>query len=221
MGRDREEIADESSRAHAPPMKTADAVFMPNRMTEDVFEQFAEVYDRWFDEHTAEYHAKLARIRRLLPPPDSRAIEVGIGSGRFAAPLGITLGIEPSSALGRIAQRRGIDIIRGRAEAIPVRDGSCSSVLMVTVICFLDDPVPACREIHRILVPHGTLALGFIEREGRIARKYLHEEGKHRFLSRARSSSPDEVQALLSNNGFRGITIDSHAGFSVIAARKG
>ena len=202
-------------------MKTADAVFMPNRMTEDVFEQFAEDYDRWFDEHTAEYHAELARIRRLLPPPDSRAIEVGVGSGRFAAPLGITLGIEPSSALGRIAHRRGIDIIRGRAEAIPVRDGSCSSVLMVTVICFLDDPVPACREIHRILVPHGTLVLGFIERDGRIARKYLHDEGKHRFLSHARFSSPDEVQALLSDTGFRGITIDSHAGFSVIAARKG
>jgi SAM-dependent methyltransferase len=188
-------------------------------MTEDVFEQNAREYDRWFDEHATEYHAELARVRRLFPPPDSRAIEVGVGSGRFAAPLGITLGIEPSLALGRIARRRGIGIIRGRAEALPVKDGSCSSVLMVTVICFLDDPVPAFREIHRILVPRGTFVLGFIERDGQVARNYLHEKGKHRFLSRAHFYSPDEVRVFLAGTGFRIHNLDSRAGFCVIAAQ--
>jgi len=83
-------------------------------LPEDVFERFAEEYDRWFEEHRAEYHAELARVRRLLPRPDSRAVEVGVGSGRFAAPLGITLGLEPSPALARMARGRGIEVIRGR-----------------------------------------------------------------------------------------------------------
>ena len=190
-------------------------------MPGDVFEQFAEDYDRWFEEHRAEYHAELARIRRLFPRPDSRALEVGVGSGRFAAPLGVALGLEPSRALGRIARRRGIEVIRGRAESIPIRDGSCSSALMVTVICFLDDPVLAFEEIHRVLVPGGTLVLGFIERDGEVARKYLHEKGKHRFLSRARLYSSDEVRQLLGRTGFRVAEVDSRAGFLVIAARKG
>jgi SAM-dependent methyltransferase len=189
-------------------------------MPEDIFERFADEYDRWFEEHRTEYHAELARIRRLLPHPDSRAVEVGVGSGRFAAPLGIPLGLEPSRALGRMARRRGVEVVRGRAESIPFRDGSCSSVLMVTVICFLDDPVPAFEEIHRILVPGGSLVLGFIEREGEVARKYLHEEGKHRFLSRARFYSSGEVQDLLRRTGFRVVAIDSQAGFCVIAAQK-
>ncbi|MCK8517665.1 class I SAM-dependent methyltransferase [Methanoculleus sp. 7T] len=189
-------------------------------MPEDVFERFAEEYDRWFEEHRAEYHAELARVRRLFPRPDSRAVEVGVGSGRFAAPLGITLGLEPSLALARMARGRGIEVIRGRGEAIPIRDGSCSSVLMVTVICFLDDPVLVFRELHRILVPGGTLVLGFIEREGEIAPKYLHERGKLRFLSRARFYASGEVRHLLGCTGFRVATIDSRAGFSVIAARK-
>ena len=73
-------------------------------MPEDVFARFAEEYDHWFEEHRIEYLAELARIRRLLPDPDSRAIEVGVGSGRFAGLLGITLGIEPSRALGRMAR---------------------------------------------------------------------------------------------------------------------
>jgi SAM-dependent methyltransferase len=190
-------------------------------MAEHVFERFALEYDHWFDEHPIEYQAELARVRRLLSSVDSHAIEVGIGSGRFAAPLGIALGIEPSRALGRMARRRGIEIICGRAEAIPIRDGSCSSVLMVTVICFLDDPVQAFREIHRIIVPQGAFILGFIEREGQIARKYLHDKEKHRFLSSAHFYSSDEVEALLNGTGFRVITVDSHAGFCVIAARKG
>lgn len=186
----------------------------------DIFEQFAEEYDRWFEEHRAEYHAELGRVRRLLPCPDARAVEVGVGSGRFAAPLGIRLGIEPSRALGRMARERGIEVIRGRAESIPLQDECCSSVLMVTVICFLDDPVAAFREIHRILAPQGTLVIGFLEREGPVAQKYLHEKGKHRFLSRARFYSSGEVQEFLRHTGFRVATIDSRAGFSVIAARK-
>lgn len=189
-------------------------------MSWDVFEQFAADYDRWFEEHLAEYHAELARIRRLLPSPDPRAVEVGVGSGRFAAPLGIPLGIEPSLALGRMARERGVEVIRGRTESLPLRDGSCSSVLMVTVICFLDDPVPAFLETRRVLVPGGTLVLGFIEREGEVARKYLHEKGKHKFLSRARFYSSDEVRALLGRTGFRVAGVDSRVGFSVIAARK-
>jgi len=187
---------------------------------QDVFEEYADDYDRWFDDHHDEYLAELARIRRVLPLPDSRAIEVGVGSGRFAGPLGIGLGIEPSRALGRMARQRGIEIVRGRAEALPFKDRSCSSVLMVTVICYLDNPAKAIQEMQRVLLPQGTLAIGFIEREGRIARRYLEEKGKHRFLSRARFSSRDEVLGYLSDTGFRLLHVESQAGFCVIASQK-
>ncbi|MCK9276516.1 MAG: methyltransferase domain-containing protein [Methanoculleus sp.] len=189
-------------------------------MAGDVFEQFAEEYDRWFEEHRAVYHAELAWIRRLFPCPDSRAVEVGVGSGRFAAPLGIPLGIEPSRALGLMARRRGIEVIRGKGESIPIRDGACSSVLLVTVICFLDDPVPVFLEVHRVLAPQGRLVIGFLEREGEVAQKYRHDEGKGRFLSRARFYSSDEVQDLLGSTGFCVTGAESKTGFSVIAAEK-
>lgn len=186
----------------------------------DVFEEYAEDYDRWFDEHRDEYLGELARIRTMLPPLDVRAIEVGVGSGRFAAPLGITLGVEPSHVLGRMARQRGIEVIRGRAEALPIRDESCSSALLITVICFLNDPVPAFRELHRILIPWGFLIVAFIERGGEVHLKYLREGGKGRFLSRARFYSSDEVQALLEEAGYRMIGVESRAGFCVIAAQK-
>jgi SAM-dependent methyltransferase len=187
---------------------------------EDVFEQFAQEYDSWFDEHSAEYHAELARIRTVLPAFDACSIEIGVGSGRFAAPLGITLGIEPSRALGRMAHRRSIDVIRGRAESIPIRDESCSSVLLVTVICFLDDPLPAFREIHRILTLHGTLIVAFIERGGHLHRKYISEGGKRRFLSRAKFYSEEEVTRLLEHVDFSVRVSDCRRGFCVLSAEK-
>ncbi|HNL86893.1 MAG TPA: class I SAM-dependent methyltransferase, partial [Methanoregulaceae archaeon] len=140
-----------------------------------MFEEYAEDYDRWFDEHHDEYLAELSRIMKVLPAANSRSVEVGVGSGRFAAPLGIALGIEPSRTLGRMARQKGIEVVRALAEALPLRDGSCSSLLLVTVICFLEDPVPAFRELHRILVSRGPLTLAFIERMGPIHQRYLQE----------------------------------------------
>jgi len=187
---------------------------------QDVFEEFADDYDRWFDVHYDEYLAELTRIRQVLPPPDSRSIEVGVGSGRFAAPLGIRIGVEPSRALCRMAYRRGIEVIRGRAEALPIKDGFCSSVLFVTVICFLDDPKVVFGEIYRILSRGGCLISAFIEREGIIHRKYLQKGGKGRFLSCARFYSMEEVRAFLNEAGFDVKKVDTRTGFCVLAAQK-
>jgi len=189
-------------------------------MPEDIFEKFAEDYDLWFEDHSSKYQAELARVKALVREPGTFSLEVGVGSGRFAAPLGIRLGIDPSRALCRMARRRGIEVLRARGEAIPFQNGAISSVLMVTVICFLEDPSRVLGELWRILAPGGIAVVAFIERGGKIHQKYLQEEGKGRFLSRATLYTNEEVQALLETAGFQVTATDPRAGFCVIAARK-
>jgi SAM-dependent methyltransferase len=189
-------------------------------MTYDVFENYSEDYDRWFDEHRDEFRAELARIREVFPQPDSRSLEVGTGSGRFAASLGIPVGIEPSRALGRMARNRGIEVIRGDAESLPLKSDSCSSLLLVTVICFLDDTEQAFREFHRVLVPSGALAVAFIERGGPIHENYIKDGEKGRFLSHVRFFSSGEVVALLEDTGFQVAKIAIRGGFGIIIAQK-
>ncbi|MGM0425100.1 MAG: SAM-dependent methyltransferase, partial [Thermodesulfobacteriota bacterium] len=61
------------------------------------FEKYSEAYEQWFEENPEAYRTELELIHGLLPPqPAARGLEVGVGSGRFAAPLGLDTGVEPS-----------------------------------------------------------------------------------------------------------------------------
>ncbi len=189
-------------------------------LPQDVFERHADAYDDWYEMHRELYLAECERIREILPAPDGRTIEVGVGSGRFAVPLGIPLGIEPSVALGRMARRRGIEVLRGVGEYLPVKDESCSSVLMMTVICFFDDPARAFAEAYRVLVPGGVLVAGFLERGGTVIQAYLHGDVRHRFLSQGRFYISEEVRTLLRGAGFCIRSAETENDFCVIVAEK-
>ncbi len=85
----------------------------------DTFEEYAQEYDDWFVRHEVVYRAELAAVEALLPTA-GRGLEIGVGTGRFAGPLGIKIGVEPAWAMAEIARTRGIQVIRGDAEALPV-----------------------------------------------------------------------------------------------------
>ncbi|HUW85370.1 MAG TPA: hypothetical protein VMV55_00695 [Methanoregula sp.] len=80
-----------------------------------VFEEFAADYDRWFDDHAEVYHAQLRLLGRAVPVHEL-GLEVGVGSGRFTAPLGICCGIDPSFALTEIAKIWCVEVTIGAVE---------------------------------------------------------------------------------------------------------
>jgi ubiquinone/menaquinone biosynthesis C-methylase UbiE len=57
-----------------------------------------------------------------------------VGTGRFAAPLGIRIGIDPAESMRKIARKRKIEVLGGVAEYLPFKDSSCELVLMITEI---------------------------------------------------------------------------------------
>ncbi len=99
------------------------------------FENYAQEYDGWFEKNKFIYESELQAVKELLPRSEN-GVEVGVGSGRFAGPLIIKLGVDPSKELGKIAKERGIEIIGGVAESLPFHDSQFDFVLMVTTICF-------------------------------------------------------------------------------------
>jgi ubiquinone/menaquinone biosynthesis C-methylase UbiE len=185
-----------------------------------VFDEHAGDYDMWFDEHNSVYQAQQRMLRGVVPD-FRRGLEVGVGSGRFADPLGIHCGIDPSYMLAQMAKHRGVEVALGEAEHLPYRAGSFDFVLMMTVICFLEDIQRAFHEAHRVLEPNGTLVAGFIEAGGEIFQKYRHEPIKGRFLRFATFRTIDEVYGFFNKTGFVDISILQRVhGFCVMSGRK-
>ena len=102
------------------------------------FEKHADRYEQWFERNRYAYQSELQAVKSLLPPRGI-GIEIGVGSGRFAAPLGIQIGRERSTATAMVARQRGIQVVQAVAEALPFMDGTFDYALMVTTLCFRDD----------------------------------------------------------------------------------
>ena len=165
------------------------------------FDRQAPEYDAWFEKNDGMYQAELEALRALIPA-GGHGVEIGVGTGRFAAPLGISVGVEPSLRMAALARQRGIEVLEGVAEALPFADGSFDFAVMVTVVCFLDDVARAFKEARRILKPGGAFVVGFIDRESGLGRAYEQKKGESRFYREATLYSASEVRTLLAKAGF-------------------
>ena len=165
------------------------------------FDEFAQQYDQWFENHHYAYKSELEALRRFIPRRGI-GIEIGVGSGRFSAPLGITIGVEPSDAMADIARSRGITICRSIAEELPFKSECLDFVLMVTTLCFVSDPLSSLKETYRVLKPTGMLILGILDRETNLGRVYKYKFRTSKFYRPAVFYSTDEVLELLKQSGF-------------------
>ncbi len=79
------------------------------------FDSLASDYDDWFEEKGKLIAAiETEAFKQILPVLPKTWLEVGVGSGRFAQPLGIETGLDPSRELLNIAKSRGINVFLGR-----------------------------------------------------------------------------------------------------------
>lgn len=136
-----------------------------------------EAYGAWFE--TALGRRVWADERRavvalLQPLGGWRILEAGCGNGRLAATLasqGIrVIGVDASGDMLRAAARRSrdagapVDLVRADVGALPFPNGSLDAVTAVTVLCFLNEPIAALRELARVVRPGGRVVVGELGR---------------------------------------------------------
>ena len=170
----------------------------------EIFDKFALRYDRWYEKVFGKsvYSLELEAIRSVLPP-FHMALEVGVGTGRFASSLGIRFGLDVSFSELIIARKRGIQVVLGDAHEMPFPDSTFDLELIVVSICFFEHPDVVLREVARTLSPGGHVILGLVLRESPWAEFYM-EKGRrgHPFYSIARFYSLSRIKEMLSSAEF-------------------
>ncbi|MBU2504608.1 MAG: class I SAM-dependent methyltransferase, partial [Candidatus Omnitrophica bacterium] len=98
--------------------------------------------------------SELEALKKVLPKA-SRGLEIGVGTGRFASALRITMGIDPSYAMMELAIERGVNVRRGAGEDLPFFENTFDYAAIIITLCFVKDPVKVLKEAGRVLKKHG------------------------------------------------------------------
>lgn len=168
------------------------------------FDLLSVKYDEWFEKHHGFYQSELEAIKALLPSQFNSAIEIGAGTGRFGSCCGISQGVEISKPMALLAQKRGMHITFAQAHNLPFQDFSFDLVLMVTSLCFFQNPQKAIQEAFRVLQKKGTLIIAFVNKESPLGKAYQEkkETQKNSFYHNATFYTPQEVILIMQKAGF-------------------
>jgi ubiquinone/menaquinone biosynthesis C-methylase UbiE len=114
----------------------------------------------WWAERTG-----LDRWRRWLTAgARGRTLDLGCGTGRnlpLYAPGRSVIGVDPERRALARARRRApaVPLVQARAEALPFRSATFTTVVSGLVFCSVADPRRGLAEITRVLTPGGALRM--------------------------------------------------------------
>lgn len=105
---------------------------------------------------------------KIVPQALGEVLEVGIGSGLnlpFYDPKKVSsiIGIDPAAQMQSLARKRAtaigipVEVIAVDVQGIHADTDRFDTIVITFTLCSIDDPVPALREMARVLKPGGRL----------------------------------------------------------------
>jgi len=168
------------------------------------FNKFTSEYDNWFENNREIFNAEIKAIKNFIPS-NGVGLEVGIGTARFAAPLGISFGIDPSLNMLKIAKKRKVLVCLAYGEQLPFGNSQFDYLLLVTVICFAGNIIKLLDESKRVIKPNGKIIVAFIDRESNLGKLYESKKAQDKFYSSANFFSTKDVINLLQELKFKNL----------------
>ena len=187
-----------------------------------------ELYERYLVPAIARLWAA-DLVERAAPKPGERVLDIACGTGivaRFAAATigtGHVVGLDINEGMLAVARSRsagiGLDIEWREASALdlPFADSSFDLILCQLGLQFFPDQPRALREMIRVLVPNGRLALSVFTAIERTPVTNVLAEALDRYLGPGASavkrsehslSDPIYLHELVAGAGFREVTIE-------------
>ena len=152
------------------------------------FDGYASQYDEWFMENDNLFTSELRLFKKVLGDiTGKKLLSVGCGSGLFESYIDCSNveGIEPSQDMGRIAEKRGVNVIKfGTIEEVELPDQTYDIIYFNGSSSYMEDLVPVYEKSLRALKEGGKLilldvpkesAFGFMYLLGKSLKTYDHE----------------------------------------------
>jgi SAM-dependent methyltransferase len=128
-----------------------------------------------------------------------------VGTGRFAASLGVRFGIDPARGMLALARDRGVAVCQALGERSPFRSGQFDFALLVTVDPFVPDLQGLLAEVRRVLRPGGRIIVGMIDRNSALGRMVEASKDSDPFYREAHFHSSEQMIQGLQQAGFNAI----------------
>ena len=166
----------------------------------NIFDRYHKKYDAWYDRNKFAYLSELKAVRKFLPKKRGKGLEIGVGTGRFAAPLGIKFGVDPSKNMIETARKRGVDVRLGSGERLPFKNAVFDYTAIIITICFVKNPEKVLKEACRVLKKKGKIIMGIVDKNSFLGEFYRKK--KSVFYKKANFFNIGEIIDLLKDVGF-------------------
>jgi ubiquinone/menaquinone biosynthesis C-methylase UbiE len=161
------------------------------------YEKNWQEYDEWYDTHQPLYRSEIKALEKVMP--SGWGLEIGVGTGRFASPLSVRYGLDPSFNMLKLAKQRNINVIQGFGENLPFKNESFHYVLIVFTIELVDDPPRFLKEAARTLKKDGTLILGIMDRNSLWGEFYEQKAAQGESYAGFSFLTPEEILEIFKN----------------------
>ncbi len=165
----------------------------------NIFDENYEKYDRWYEKNEYAYQSELKLLRKIIPE-NKKGLEIGVGTGRFAAPLGIEYGIDLSENMLKIANDRGVKVERASGESVPFKNNAFEYIAIIITLAFVNNPQEVIKEAWRVLNNNGKIIIGIIDSNSFLADFYRKKEGA--FYKEAKFIKVNQLTQWLKAAGF-------------------
>lgn len=141
------------------------------------FDGYASKYDEWFMKNDNLFTSELRLFKKVLGDiSGKKLLSVGCGSGLFESYIDSSNieGIEPSEDMGKIAEKRGINIIKyGLIEDVDLQDNSYDIIYFNGSSSYMEKLSPVYEKSLKALKEGGKLILLDVPKESAFGFMYL------------------------------------------------
>ena len=141
------------------------------------FDGYASKYDEWFMVNDNLFTSELRLFKKVLGDiTGKKLLSVGCGSGLFESYIDSSNieGIEPSDDMGKIAEKRGINIIKyGLIEDVDLPDNTYDIIYFNGSSSYMENLTPVYEKALKALKPDGKLILLDVPKESAFGFMYL------------------------------------------------